>query len=499
MLWSVLLAVLTGLAADTVRLRVIGTNDLHGALDSKVYPWSGGRLVGGAAVLKAWADSAERECGCLTLRFDGGDQMQGTLLSNLAFGRSTVEFFNQMGLDAAAVGNHDLDWTIDTLQARQAEARYPWLAANIVDSVTGERVPWVAPYRILERGGLRIAVIGYITPSAKRIIKASNVPGVAFTGGRAALADVLAEVRAHRPDLTVIVAHAGAFCDLLGCRGEIVDLARQLDSTEVQLIVAGHTHADVSTVVHGIPIMEVRNGGTAFGVADVVREDGGPWRVTTRVVVAYADRVTPDREVQAMLDRYRGPIEALARRPVAVLRDSLLRRGAQHPLGAILAEAGRTAAHADIGLMNNGGVRSDLPAGPVSYSQVFEVQPFQNRIMRIELTGRALRQLVEQTLERGRPNAHFAGIEIRYDPGRRFGRRVVGITGPDGSPLDPDWVYSLSAPDFLAAGGDGLYLLAKAPQADAGVTDVEALARWLEAAPQPVSWPPGKFLMIRIR
>src|ERR1041384_7830726 len=118
-------------------------------------------------------------------------------------------------------------------------------------------------------------------------MSAKSIPGAA------AIRDALDAAHAERPDLTVLVAHEGAFCDSLPCRGEIVDLARELDSTRVQLIVSGHTHTLVNTVVNGIPIVQARSYGTAYGIADLVRGDDGSrsWRV--RVETVWADRGTP--------------------------------------------------------------------------------------------------------------------------------------------------------------------------------------------------------------
>src|SRR2546427_9604139 len=95
-------------ALDTAHrtvLRVLAINDFHGALEGRTWPWSAGRSVGGAAALKSWLDSLAGECGCTTIRLDGGDEMQGTLVSNFSYGRAAVAAMNAFGIDAAAIGN----------------------------------------------------------------------------------------------------------------------------------------------------------------------------------------------------------------------------------------------------------------------------------------------------------------------------------------------------------------------------------------------------------
>ena len=76
--------------------------------------------------------------------------MQGTLESDLLYGRSTIQAMNQMKIAAAAIGNHELDWGVDTLRARMSESKYPWLAANLVDSATGKRPDWVKPWAMIQ-------------------------------------------------------------------------------------------------------------------------------------------------------------------------------------------------------------------------------------------------------------------------------------------------------------------------------------------------------------
>ena len=493
MLVPALLAAGLAAFADTTLLRILAVNDFHGALEPRVYGWSGGRLVGGAAALKATLDSAAAGCRCTVLRLDAGDEMQGSLGSNLVSGRSTVEALNAIGLDAAAVGNHDLDWGTDSLAARMHEARYPWLAANVFDSLTGRRPAWAVPYRILHKGGMRIAVVGYITPQSKTIVKAERVAGLEFRSGASAIRDALDAAHVERPDLTILVAHAGALCDSLPCRGEIVDLARALDSTRVQFIVSGHTHTLVQTVVHGIPIVQARSYGTAYAVADWLGKSDGTreWRV--RVETVWADRVTPDAGVEAIVARYRPEVERLSRTVVATLRDSLPVLRGEYPLGNLIADAQRAAAPGiDFALMNNGGIRRDLYPGPLTYGALFELQPFGNSILAVRLTGAALKEVLEHALAGGRPDGHVSGLTVRYDPEKPPGARVVEMLRADGSAIRPDATYVLAVSDFLQTGGGGFAMLRTKAATRTGKTDLDALIEHLKRLPQPVAAPAGR-------
>src|SRR5256886_5175139 len=138
---------------DSTLLRVLAINDFHGALEPQVWPWSAARPVGGAAALKPWLDSLARGCFCATIRLDAGDEMQGTPVSNFNFGRPAIAALNALGIDAAAIGNHEFDWTVDTLRARMAEARYRLLAANITDAAVAAPPP--SPIQITTAPPLR--------------------------------------------------------------------------------------------------------------------------------------------------------------------------------------------------------------------------------------------------------------------------------------------------------------------------------------------------------
>src|SRR5438093_559658 len=256
-------------ARDRPLLRVLAINDFHGALEPQVWPWSGGRAVGGAVALKSWLDSLTRTCGCATIRLDAGDEMQGTLISNYSFGRPAIAAMNAFGIDAAAIGNHEFDWSVDTLRARMAGAHYRFLAANISDSATTVTPAWAEPWTVIERGRVRVAVIGLALPETPVNTAPRNVRGLAFGDGAAAVRRVLPRARAGA-DYVIVVAHEGAFCDA-ACHGEIVDLARGLDSGSVDLIVSGHTHSLVNTVVNGIPIVQARSSGAGIAVVDFLR------------------------------------------------------------------------------------------------------------------------------------------------------------------------------------------------------------------------------------
>ncbi len=474
---------------DTILLRVLTTNDFHGALEASVPAWSNRRPVGGAAAVAGMMNRLAAACRCSTIRLDAGDVMQGSPVSNLSYGRATVEAFDAMGYAASAIGNHEFDWGVDTLAARIRNARFAWLSANVRDRATGRTPSWTAPWRMVSAGRWKVAVVGYTTEETPTTTRPSNVAALAFDSGPVRLDAAIAAARAARPDFVIVVAHAGGFCDRSGaCRGEVISLATALRN-KPDLIVSGHTHSLIQTTVNGIPIVQARCCSTALGVVDLV-DSAGARVARMRVETVWADRERPDSAVAAVVDRYAAGVAPLVGRQVATLAEPLTRSGDQYPLGNLIADADRVAAHADVAIVNNGGIRADLARGPVTWGRLFEVEPFQNFVVRMTVTGAVLRQALEHALGSSEARAHVSGILVRVNPANPPGARVTGVTlaGPGGSALDDTTHYTLAVPDFMAAGGSG-YAMLRVPSENTGVVDLDALVAYLRSLPQPVHAP----------
>jgi 2',3'-cyclic-nucleotide 2'-phosphodiesterase/3'-nucleotidase/5'-nucleotidase len=473
---------------DSTLLRVLAINDFHGALEPQVWPWSGGRPVGGAAALKPWLDSLARVCFCTSIRLDGGDEMQGTPVSNFNYGRPAIAALNALGIDAATIGNHEFDWTVDTLRARMAEAHYRFVAANITDSAGTARPDWAEPFTVVERGGVRVAVIGLALPATPETTSPRNVRGLAFGDGAAAVRRVLPRARAAG-DYVIVLAHVGAFCDSGGaCHGEIIDLAHALDSGSVDLIVSGHTHSLVNTVVNGIPIVQARSSGAGIAVVDFVQA-GGKREVRARVETPFADRVRPDPALADALRLSRQSVAAITDRPVARFATELRRTGDQYGLGRLIADAQRNVAKTDVALVNNGGIRADVAAGVATYGDLFRVEPFQNRLVRLAVSGDVLKEALEHAVAGDGPDAHVAGIEVWYDPHKPAGRRIKKLRLANGKGVDGGQTYTLAVSDFLATGGGGYTMLRSAVRGDVGITELDALIQYLAVLRQLVAAP----------
>jgi 2',3'-cyclic-nucleotide 2'-phosphodiesterase (5'-nucleotidase family) len=470
---------------DSVLLRIVSTADLHGASLGGLADDQPG---GGAAVLSSTMDSLGAECGCPVLRLDAGGAMHGSVASNITHGRAMVDVLNQLGIAATVMSEGDLTWSVDTLRRRISEARFHWLAANVFDSATGRRPDWVVPYRVLEGGGLKVAVVGYITADTKSSLKAELTRGLRFAEGALAIHDVLAEVRALRPDVTILLAHAGAECQGPVCTGEVIQLAEAVESRTLDLVVAGHTHRPVDTRVAGISIIEAEGEGS-LAVADVVRTSAGGREVRTRLHTISPQGVDADARMAVLVDDHRRRSDAITSRVVANVKFPLPRDGDQHRLGGMIAEARRNVLRADVGLVANANIRADLPAGPVTYGQLYRVQPSESEMVKVTLTGAQLREVLEQALSRsGRPAAHVAGARVRYDPRRPAGRRIQRVELLGNRKFQPNAEYTIATDDILASGGEGYRALVNRPSMPTSMLDVDAVIAYLKRLPQPADF-----------
>ena len=472
------------------RVRIIATNDFHGTLEPRVD--ARGIRRGGAGAVAAVIERAKQECtSCAVVLLDGGDMFQGTAASNLVFGRSVVAIYDALGYAAAALGNHEFDWGQDTLRARMREARYAILGAN-VKYADGRDVPWIRDDTIVSAGPVRVGIIGVSTVETPRTTLAANVSDLRFVDPVPVVVERARSLRERGAHLVVVVAHAGAFCDNEGddrCAGEIVELARGAGRA-VDAIVSGHTHSLVRAHEAGVPIVQARSNGRAVGVLDLV-----PGEIP---VVAVRDVLTDSIAPSARVDSIaRAAVAAVAPRVsarIAEVSRHLQRSGEQYPLGQLIADAQRWAAKADVAVMNNGGIRADLPAGTATYGRIFEVQPFANTLHRFTLRGSDLRAYLEKLVAgRTPPRVHVSGVTLTYDPKRPPGQRLVSATLATGHDIVPDREYALVMNNFMATGGDGLGLGTQAIRSEPlPIIDLDALIDYMKQLPQPVQAPDEK-------
>jgi 2',3'-cyclic-nucleotide 2'-phosphodiesterase (5'-nucleotidase family) len=486
-------------ADQVLTLRVIHTNDVHGRLLPQQLD---GRPAGGLAVLAAHFDSARVHAPGKTVLVDGGDVMQGTAISNLSWGRATIDVFNALGYQGVAVGNHEFDWGVDTLRVRIAESSFPWLAANLFDEETGEHPAWVRPWVMVERDGVRTAIIGLALQTTPEVVMAGRTAGLRFGAGAEAIDRYVPEARAAGAHFVVVTGHVGATCAQPGeapedpsedCEGMIIDIANAV-THRPDLMVGGHTHLRNFTDANGIPIMQAIRYTLAYGVVDLERTPGGQVTAVYRAIrPAWADEVVADTSIARLVAYWDEEVRPLTERVVVQLAEPLSnydRQPGEQALGNLLADAQRIETGAHVGFVNVGSIRRSLPAGSITYGDLFELQPFQNELVSVTVSGSILRQALEHALgPDGRPRAFISGATVHYRAAGPPGERVDEIVLDDGRVIGDDDEVAIGTTEFLAKGGDAFTMLIEGETALTGLVDVDALVHYLESLPQPVAPP----------
>lgn len=480
------------------RLRIIATNDFHGALESRTD--ASGVTRGGAAQVATMIEQARTECSpCETILVDGGDLFQGTLASNLSYGRHVVDYYNRMGYVAAAVGNHDFDWGQDTLRARMRQAKFAFLAANI-RKPDGTDVTWIRDDTLVTRGQTRVGIIGIAGAATVRSSFPKSIEGLRFHDAGPVIDARARSLRERGADVIVVVTHDGGFCDSTGaaeCSGEVFDIAESL-TEKVDAIIGGHTHSMIDYDAEGVPIVQARSRGNAIAIVDIPLRDGkpaGPGSGEVRSVITKEVAAHPG--IDSLVKRAAASVAHLVNRPVARLAEPLSRTGSQYPLGNLVADAARIIGRGDIGVTNNGGIRNGLPDGTVNYGHLFEVQPFGNRLYRVRMSGAQLRTYLEQIVARDNLREHVSGVTIGYNPELPKGQRITSLRLPEGRTLSDAAMYTVVMNEFMAVGGgEGVAVPEGAQTTALDYTDVEALEAYLRRLPSPVRAPKNHRIVI---
>jgi 2',3'-cyclic-nucleotide 2'-phosphodiesterase (5'-nucleotidase family) len=483
-------------AADRpVVISIVGTNDLHGHIET--LPRLGGYLSN--------LRRARARDGGGVLLLDGGDMFQGTLESNMNEGASVVRAYNVLHYDAIAIGNHDFDFgpvgpapgphgaaddPRGALKARAAEARFPFLAANLVEAATGAPPTWpnVRGATIVDVAGVKIGVIGLANPLTATMTLPANFAGLRALPDAPAVVTAARDLRAKGASVVVVVAHIGGSCkrfdapdDLSSCQADsdIFKLARALPTGTIDAIVAGHTHARIAHRVAGIPIIESQDKGQAFGRVDL-SVDLFRHRARSKALPAVIGaKIFPPQEVPKPGAPFQGTYEGAPLAPdpsveaaiapaladargkrdekvgVQIAREIAPAYDTESQLGNLFADLMRAAnPRADVALTSGGSLRAVLPVGALTYGQLHEALPFDDRFVALSVTGEALAGTVARNLERAGGIVALSGVRARAACAGPTLK--VTLTRSDGRPVGSAERLTLVTSEFLATGGGGI-------------------------------------------
>jgi 2',3'-cyclic-nucleotide 2'-phosphodiesterase/3'-nucleotidase len=494
--WSAALAPGADNDAGLQRLTLLHTSDLHGQVlpfdDARGEP-VGGSLVQVASIVAEIRRSVDHP----VLLLDSGDTIQGTPLEQFVHVRwrepsPTINAMNLIGYDAMAVGNHDFNFGLEVLRRAEAQAAFPFLSANTVDERSG--APAFPPFRVFEFGGVRVGVLGLITPNVPGWESPENYRGLRFDAMAAAARRWVGVLREReRCDLVVVLAHTGFERDPESGRTDgtgYENFAWRLAGVPgIDVLLVGHSHREIAPrsingVIVAQPLARARfvtriglwlePAGGGFRIA---RWEGASLPVADAAVdEQLAAQFEPlRRRVAEVLD---APVTSAAR-PVSVRGCRLADCAALDLIHAVqLAASGADLSLAS--LLSDG--TPDLAAGPLTWRWVHGLYVYPNTLQSVALSGAQVKDVLEHaaryydglecaadggwTVLTDPEVRHYnvdtmAGLDYRIDPTRPEGDRVRDLRYK-GQPLDLHARFTLVCNNYRAAGGGGYPHLAEA-------------------------------------
>ncbi len=460
---------------DTVELDVVALSDFHGwllPLEPRGFP----RFHGGLANLAGMLVHRDGVAPDRSIIVDNGDLWTGPTESTLLRGESVIQAYNALGVAAVNLANHEFDFGQDLLRTRVAEARFPFLGANVVDAATGRTPPFLRRWTIVERQGVKLGIVGLSYVDTPKTTLARHVEGLSFRGYAETLTEVVPEVKAAGAEVVVLLFH-----DELPRVKQVLDALPDLGLTAV---VAGQNHRRERDTSHGTPIVNPGPFGRSYVRFDVTFDR------TARKVVKVADETV---EVSGQIGAPTWPpsaeiaaIAEAARQKSRTLADQVLGRLARPlpvgtfdatPLGNFVVDSWLAAfPEAEFAVLNHGALRQPLASGEVKVGDLMGMLPFENNLYLVDLTAA---QLAEE-LAISAPVVGGMSWSFREDGGPRT---VVSMVDRVGKPLDPRRRYRVLVLDFMYTGGDGFGFQKHDPRpTDTGISLREPLMRALRAA-----------------
>ena len=495
----------TALAAEgETHLTIIGTSDTHGNIWGYSYEDMKESTGDGLARVSTYV-SQVREENPNTILVDAGDTIQGTIMTDDLYSKDTTDHpvpaaLDYMGYDAWVLGNHEFNFGVDTLKEIIAQTDVPVLAANIKNAdgsyFTG------AGYTIVERGGVKVAIIGVTTPNIPRWDGTKQgVADLTFESMADAVADCIEEI-GDGADVIMVSTHAGLSAEY---STDGADAAQTIldKCPEVDVLQLGHTHTTYINNDGAIPVGETKN-----NAGEVVRYDltlNADKEITSATVETVSMKgVEPDqglRDVPA--------VKAAQEKAVSFIQDNVLGHAAAdfQPANEIKGlPEGRLQDTAVIDLigtvqLENSGAdvtavalfkdTSDLKKGDLNYGNMFDIYKYPNVLYTVEVTGAEMKAYMEWAAEcwnqwqpgdinisfnpdkAGYLHDHFIGLNYEVNLSKPAGQRIENVTF-QGQPLTDDMTLTLCVNDYRYTGlkNEGIISGEKTWESSASVRDM---------------------------
>jgi len=530
-----------GDGARAIPVQLLSFNDYHGHLEATDGPLASDPAetpAGGVEYLSAKLDQLRAKVGdANSLTVAAGDTIGGsTFLSGMFHDEPSVESLNTLGLDVTSVGNHEFDeGTAELLRMQRGGchpvdgcyfddqpfegADYPYLAANVVKKATNKLLlPGTTIRRI---GGVPIGFIGLTLKETPTLVDPAGVASVRFKDEVSSVNQQAGYLNRQGVKAIVVLIHQGGTqepptSDYDGCtgfNGPIAEMAPRFSSL-VDVVVSGHTHQPyvctqrdpqgrprlvTSAASYGQIVTE-----TNFTIDSRSRDINRNSFVSHNVLVDRA--TTPDPAETAVIDKWKtlaGPIAATVVGTVAqdVTGDASGNRGIETPMADLIADSilwGTQSGNSQIALMNVGGVRASFlvnqisngeDPGKITYTEAYNVAPFGNLLVTMDMTGQQIKDTLEQQYDPTRGRQYLAlgvseGFSYTWDDSRPQGSKVVaGSMTLNGAPMSMTATYRVGTLNFLANGGDNFTGFMSGTNLLGGKEDLQNLVDYLGTHP----------------
>jgi 5'-nucleotidase/UDP-sugar diphosphatase len=472
-----------------VTLTIVHTNDIHGHLA----PWRGwegdltGRIVGGLDRLAALVGAVRAEASPeRVLLLDAGDTIGDTMIAAETEGRAVVEVMNALRYDAMVVGNHEPDFTAETLRKRINEAQFPVLAANIVRR---DGSPFATPYTIRTVDGVRVGLLGLAYPNTPLTSARKNVENLRFRGAVETARDSVPRMRREGAEIVIALTHLGLSADK--------HLAERVSGIDV--IVGGHSHNRMREALSVGQTLIVQAGahGSDLGRLDLTVEGGR--------IVSHRRTLIPilgeesDRAVAALIARQTAPSEqrmgvrvgraaTLIARAQTIAGQEPEKRDAESPADDLFADAIRETTGVEVAFLPGLRYGVAIHPGDITAAELRHLIPHDSAVWTMRLTGAQIRQVLEQAVENVTTDdvttklggmIQVSGLRFRYDPEAPRDRRVCDIT-VGGRALAPRRLYTVAVNGLLAEGGHNFAWFERGANRREVGKQYEMVRSWLE-------------------
>ena len=436
----------------TVKVTLLQVNDVY-----QFAPVDLGTRGGLARVLTLKKEIEKQSPNTLFLL--SGDTISPSVESITYKGAQMIDAWNTAGLDYSTFGNHEFDFGPDVLRQRMKESRFKWIAANVIDKKTGQPFGDAPAYVIREFDGVKVGIFGLTLEETK--VTSKPGPDVEFLNPCETARKMVSELHARGVKTVVALTHLSM--------SEDKEVAR---CSGVDVIIGGHEHTLLESASGGAPIFKMTADARELGQIDLnITKSTGAVESIDWKVIPVTDKTKDDPQFAALSRKYGALLKELSvvvgRTAVDLDARSAINRTQETNIGDFVADSFRLATGADVGLMNGGSIRADeiIRAGSLTKRDVLSMLPFKNRVVKVELSGATLRQVLEHGVARSAEDAEpgrfpqVSGIKFTFDARRPPGSRVVSPT-VNGKPLDEMKNYTLAATDYVAIdGGDGYAML----------------------------------------